>query len=275
MHVPVVCNSNKILPAIFREDIPPPTRCLSSSPSCGCIPCSAPLQPWSQTVLLRNYPGLEEFEHCVITQCDCWNTDRVWQWLLKGEGKLHFLETKREPFPSSELCSKPATVRLLVLLFQLGRTSILGYWDTIFFKSSRCSPRPALLLLQLVLSTQNQVIQLPHLCVMGLWQGPSLTSPPSPSELGWAAASFRAAWRSNCSFSPAWPGVLALPSTHFRAGKCHFVGLVPWRTSPPGTLPIPALPAPECLLLQDQTSSCTQNFPFFEVVLFFNNHINK
>lgn len=77
-------------------------------------------------MLLRNYAGLEEFEHCVIAQCDCRNPDRVRQWLLK-EGKLHLLETEGESFPSSNLCSKPTSEKLLMLLFQLERTIILGY----------------------------------------------------------------------------------------------------------------------------------------------------
>lgn len=102
-----------------RTFLPPaPTRCLSSSPSCGCIPSSAPFQPLSQTVLLRNYPGLEELEHCVITQCDCSNPDGA----LKGEGRnrvcrrlrgsffsflqallqTHFCEAPRAAFPAGK-----------------------------------------------------------------------------------------------------------------------------------------------------------------------------
>lgn len=189
MCVPICCNPNKILPAIFRQDIPPPapTRCLSSSPSCGCIPCSAPLQPLSQTVLLRNYSGLEESEHCVITQCDCWNPDGLWRWLLKGEGKLRLLGRLR-----GSLYLPPSAAPNPLLCDCLW---CFSSWQGRLFRGAKIGfflkapgAHPALFLLESMPSTYNQVIRLLHLCAMGLWQGSPLTSPPPPSDPG----------RSNC-----------------------------------------------------------------------------
>lgn len=182
------------------------------------------------------------------------------------------LKTKWEPFPFSKPCFKPTSVRPLMLLFQLGRTIILGGLRQDFFFSKAPGAHPVLLLLESVLSTYNWVMRLCDGSATGLFAH----QPSTSIQLGASNCLFyNRAWRSNCSFPSAWHRVPALPFICFRADKCHFAGLVPWSLLPRGTFPIPV--QSECFLFSSRSKPAhTLWIPLFpQLSSSLNNHLNK